>query len=93
MAKDLRTLKVNEVRSSHFTLGYEPTVKVTSKQEDTAVLGEKWNVKRVVQPEAVPASKQNFNLNQGSNTFHGESTTGHAYAESILKNNVSPYNS
>ncbi len=38
MSKELRTLKVNEIRSSHFTLGYEPTVKVTSKQEDTAIV-------------------------------------------------------
>ena len=48
MPKNLRTVRVNEIRSSHFTLGHEPTKHLTTNTASPEVLHEKWQARQNV---------------------------------------------
>lgn len=70
--KVLRSNRVKEVRSSHFTLGYEPSVLTSSKEANQQANEDKWDVKRNVKKGGHGLNgKQHFNLNMGSQVFHG----------------------
>lgn len=79
---------MSEIRSSHFTLGYEPvkTHMVTSNQESKDDVNRKWQVIPTnIVKKNLPAAAQNFNINNGSQVFNGKSSNAIEFPDHNIK--------
>ena len=82
--KKMRTNRVNEVRSSHFSLGHDPSTLHSSKEEKPEHISEKWNSLKPVTKTGsnVQAKLTNFAYNEGSEPpAPFQSTSGHTYQD------------
>lgn len=89
MPQSIRNARVTEIRSSHFTLGYEPTANTmaSSNTETKETIEKKWNLQPVTKASNTAASRQNFTINAGGAVFHGLSSNASDFSKTKLANN------